>query len=124
MTAAPSILFDSVVPLVSEDGAEMLAKDAASRDFVADAFAHLKFIGFTAAAGPLLTAGGVRPTPMKGLSNSPPVHSCSRSSKPAASCVSGQGIARRAVTVRSGAKSDRRNIRALRLSDNRSLSLQ
>jgi catalase len=63
----PSVLFDAVVLLVSEEGAEMLAKDAAARDFVADAFAHLKFIGFTVAAGPLLAAGGVAADADEGL---------------------------------------------------------
>ena len=55
----PSVLFDAVVLLPSADGAAMLAKDATARDFVADAFAHLKFIGYAAAAEPLLKKAGV-----------------------------------------------------------------
>src|SRR3954469_13317741 len=47
----PSVLFDAVALLVSEEGAHRLAHEAAARDFVADAFAHCKFIGFSAAAG-------------------------------------------------------------------------
>ena len=37
----------------------MLAREASARDFVADAFAHLKFIGYGAAAEPLLQKAGV-----------------------------------------------------------------
>lgn len=55
----PSVLFDAVALLVSQDGAEKLAGEAAARDFVADAFAHLKFIGLVAAAKPLLDKAGV-----------------------------------------------------------------
>jgi catalase len=63
----PSVLFDAVVLLLSEEGADMLARDAAARDFVADAFAHLKFIGFAASAVPLLAAAGVAADADEGL---------------------------------------------------------
>ncbi|TPN86542.1 catalase [Mesorhizobium sp. CU2] len=63
----PSVLFDAVVLLVSEQGAELLAKDAAARDFVSDAFAHLKFIGFVEGAKPLLAIAGVAPDADEGL---------------------------------------------------------
>ena len=53
----PSVLFDTVVLLLSEEGAERLTGEAAARDFVADAFAHCKFIGFTAEAMPLTAKG-------------------------------------------------------------------
>ena len=36
----PSVLFDAVALILSEEGAERLAGEAAARDFVADAFAH------------------------------------------------------------------------------------
>lgn len=49
----PSVLYDAVAVLVSKDGAEHLASRAPARDFVTDAFAHQKFIGFTEAAKPL-----------------------------------------------------------------------
>jgi catalase len=55
----PSVLFDAVALLVSAEGAEMLAAKAVARDFVADAFAHLKFIGFSETAKPLLEKAGV-----------------------------------------------------------------
>ncbi|KJS32358.1 MAG: catalase [Desulfatitalea sp. BRH_c12] len=55
----PSVLFDAVVLLPSEEGAKILARDATARDFVSDAFAHCKFIGYCAAAKPLLEAAGI-----------------------------------------------------------------
>jgi catalase len=55
----PSVLFDAVVLLPSEQGALLLAKEPTARDFVADAFAHLKFIGYADAALPLLKKAGV-----------------------------------------------------------------
>jgi catalase len=49
----PSVLFDSVVLLTSEDGANQLAIYPAARDFVTDAFTHCKFIGYVEGAMPL-----------------------------------------------------------------------
>jgi catalase len=43
----PSSLFDHVAVIASDDGAQRLAGMAAAQDFVRDAFAHLKAIGFT-----------------------------------------------------------------------------
>ena len=37
-----------------------LARDPAARDFVTDAYAHCKFVGYVADALPLLDATGVR----------------------------------------------------------------
>lgn len=56
----PSVLFDAVALLASDDGAELLAGDAAAKDFVSDAFAHCKFIGYTAEAAPLFAAAGIQ----------------------------------------------------------------
>ncbi|MES0196067.1 catalase [Mesorhizobium sp. M0011] len=63
----PSVLFDAVVLLLSEAGAELLLKEAAAKDFVSDAFAHCKFIGFTTGAEPLLIKAGVAPDADEGL---------------------------------------------------------
>ncbi|MER9163211.1 catalase [Mesorhizobium sp. M0715] len=63
----PSVLFDAVVLLLSEAGAELLVKEAAAKDFVSDAFAHCKFIGFTTGAEPLLIKAGVAPDADEGL---------------------------------------------------------
>ena len=63
----PSVLFDAVALILSEEGAERLTGEAAARDFVADAFAHCKFIGFTAGAVPLLQKAGVDPEADEGL---------------------------------------------------------
>ncbi len=56
---APSVLFDAVAILVSEQGGETLAKDAAAREFVTDAFAHAKFIAYVTEAMPVLTGAGI-----------------------------------------------------------------
>ncbi|MCG6114846.1 MAG: catalase [Mesorhizobium sp.] len=57
----PSVLYDAVALIVSPEGAEKLVKEATARDFVADAFAHCKFIAHTEAAQPLLDKAGVEP---------------------------------------------------------------
>jgi catalase len=54
-----SVLFDAVAVLPSAAGVTMLTKDAASKDFVADAFSHCKFIAYNEAATPLLVAARV-----------------------------------------------------------------
>ncbi|MBN9074692.1 MAG: catalase HPII [Rhizobiales bacterium 65-79] len=63
----PSVLFDAVALVLSEEGAERLTGEAAARDFVADAFAHCKFIAFTSGALPLLQKAGVDPEADEGL---------------------------------------------------------
>ncbi|QCB55741.1 catalase [Sphingopyxis sp. PAMC25046] len=55
----PSVLFDAVAILVSEEGAGALGTDATAKDFVTDAFAHCKFIGHSADAVALLEAAGI-----------------------------------------------------------------
>ena len=55
----PSVLYDAVVLLVSQEGAKLLAKEPVARDFIADAFAHMKFIGYTAAAAALFEKAGI-----------------------------------------------------------------
>ena len=55
----PSVLYDAVAVLPSEDGVKLLVTNPAARDFVADAFAHLKFIGYVDAAMPLFEKAGI-----------------------------------------------------------------
>lgn len=55
----PSVLFDAVAILPSADGGERLALDPAARDFAANAFAHAKFIAYTAEATPLFEKSGI-----------------------------------------------------------------
>jgi catalase len=50
----PSVLFDAVALLPSAEGVMLLANEPTARDFVADAFAHLKFIAFGPHTRPLL----------------------------------------------------------------------
>jgi catalase len=55
----PSVLYDAVALLTSEDGALALAGQPAARDFVTDAYAHCKFIGYDSTARALLAATGM-----------------------------------------------------------------
>ena len=55
----PSVLYDAVALLPSANGIADLVKEAAARDFVADAFAHCKFIGYVEDALPLMQKAGI-----------------------------------------------------------------
>jgi len=55
----PSVLYDAVALLPSRDGAALLRNEATVRDFIADAFAHQKFVGYVDAARPLFVKAGV-----------------------------------------------------------------
>jgi catalase len=63
----PSVLYDAVALLPSEDGAKLLAQEPAARDFVADAFAHMKFIGYVESAALLFEKAGVSETRDEGF---------------------------------------------------------
>jgi catalase len=58
---APSVLYDAIVVLASEQGATRLAAQPAARDFVSDAFAHCKLIGYANGATGLFNAAGLAP---------------------------------------------------------------
>lgn len=60
INGGPSVLYDAVVLLLSNSGAELLAQESTARDFIADAFAHCKFIGYTKAALALFDKAGLR----------------------------------------------------------------
>jgi catalase len=61
LAGSPSQIFDAVAVVLSEDGCQALVKQAAAVQFVMDAFGHLKAIGASAAAKPLLEKAGVQP---------------------------------------------------------------
>jgi catalase len=61
LAGMPSVLFDAVALVVSKDGCRELLGDSAATDFVAHAFAHLKAIGHTEEARPLLEQANVEP---------------------------------------------------------------
>ncbi len=56
---SPSVLYDAVALLPSKAAMADLIKESTARDFVADAFAHCKFIGYVEAALPLLDKAGI-----------------------------------------------------------------
>jgi catalase len=55
----PSVLFDAVAIIVSAEGASLLSRDAAAKDFATDAFAHCKYIGFSAEARAIFEKAGI-----------------------------------------------------------------
>lgn len=59
LSGSPSVLFDAVAVVLNEQGTKSLLKESAAVQFIADAFAHLKAIGHTSAARPLLDKAGV-----------------------------------------------------------------
>ncbi len=59
LAGGPSVLFDATYVALSANGAALLSKEAAAVAWVHDSFSHLKVIGATADAQPLLTAAGV-----------------------------------------------------------------
>jgi catalase len=61
VNGGPSVLYDAVAILLSAEAAKLLAGEATARDFVADAFAHAKFIAYAESARPLLDRAGVQP---------------------------------------------------------------
>ncbi len=59
LAAAPSIFFDAVAIVISAAAGPVFARDAAAVDFLRDAFGHLKVIGYTSGAAPLLQAAHI-----------------------------------------------------------------
>ncbi len=64
---APSVLYDAVALLISENGAQLLGSESTARDFIADAFAHVKFIGYVNSALPLMQRAGIENESDRGL---------------------------------------------------------
>jgi len=61
LAGAPSVLWDAVAIALSAEGTATLLKEGAAVQFVMDAFGHLKAIGHTPEAKPLLDKAGVVP---------------------------------------------------------------
>ncbi|WP_070152821.1 catalase [Sphingobium phenoxybenzoativorans] len=61
LAGSPSQIFDAVAVVLSEEGCATLLKEAAAVDFLMNAFGHLKAIGASDAAQPLLNKAGVEP---------------------------------------------------------------
>jgi catalase len=59
LAGTPSQLFDAVAIILSDEGCAAMVKEGAAVQFVMDAFGHLKAIGASDAARPLLDKAGV-----------------------------------------------------------------
>jgi catalase len=55
----PSVLYDAIALLPAAAAIDDLLQESTPRDFVADAFAHCKFIGYGDAATPLFAKAGI-----------------------------------------------------------------
>ncbi|MBS0234811.1 MAG: catalase [Proteobacteria bacterium] len=55
----PSVLYDAVALIFSEEQANVLAKDAVSKDFLRDAFAHCKFVAYSPRVQSFIAAAGL-----------------------------------------------------------------
>ena len=63
LAGTPSMVFDAVAVILSEEGGDMLLSESAAIDFVRDAFGHLKAIAADAGAQKLLDRAGVENDP-------------------------------------------------------------
>ncbi|MCA1788986.1 MAG: catalase [Thioalkalivibrio sp.] len=61
LAGTPSVLFDAVAVLLSDEGARALSREAAAIDFVRDAFGHLKAIAVDKGGRALMDAANVVP---------------------------------------------------------------
>jgi catalase len=59
INGGPSVLYDAVMVLATQEGAKKLAGIPEAKDFVSDAFAHMKYIGYTKDAMALFEAAGL-----------------------------------------------------------------
>jgi catalase len=67
LAGTPSVFFDAVVVLLSDEGAKALVTESAAIDFVRDAFGHLKAIAVDQGGHALLKAANIAPD--AGVSN-------------------------------------------------------
>jgi catalase len=61
LAGTPSVMVDAIAVVLSKEGTDLLLKESAAVQFVMDAFGHLKAIGHTPEAKPLLDKAGVQP---------------------------------------------------------------
>jgi catalase len=61
LLGSPSQLFDAVAVVLADGGCKMLLQEAAAIQWLMDAFGHLKGIGYSEAAKPLLDKAGIQP---------------------------------------------------------------
>lgn len=61
LAGTPSVVLDAVALVLSKEGCAALLNESAAVEFAQHAFGHLKAIGFTSEAQPLLDKAGVKP---------------------------------------------------------------
>lgn len=60
LAGSPSVIFDAVVVILSDESAKKMAQDMAACDFVREAFSHLKAIAYDAGGDILLHAANIK----------------------------------------------------------------
>jgi catalase len=60
LAGTPSIMFDAIAVILSEEGVKLLARESAAIDFLHDAFAHLKAIAFDKVGQKLLLRANIK----------------------------------------------------------------
>lgn len=63
LAGTPSVVFDAIAVVLSDDGAKVLMMESAAIEFVRDAFVHLKAIAAADGAKALLTKAYIRSDP-------------------------------------------------------------
>ena len=63
ISGGPSVMFDALVVALSAEAAEKLKRDGGALNWVRDAFAHLKVIGYTEGAASLIERAQIEPDP-------------------------------------------------------------
>ncbi len=61
LAGSPSVLFDAVAIMLTDEAARRLAREGAAVQFVADAFGHLKAIGYSQGSAALIERAGIEP---------------------------------------------------------------
>jgi catalase len=61
LAGTPSVIFDAVAVILSDEGAKMLEAESAAIEFVQNAFGHLKAIAFDKGGQVLLQKANIKP---------------------------------------------------------------
>jgi catalase len=67
LSGTPSVLLDAIALVLTKEAAGKLCGESSAIDFVSDAYVHLKAIGYSEEAKPLLDKAGV--VPGEGITN-------------------------------------------------------
>ena len=114
LAGTPSVLFDAVALVLTREAAAKLAEEGAAVDFVRDAFGHLKAIGCTPDADPLLQKAGVaRDEGVTGLDKNSLARPASASSTVSRRCGRWRDAIARRMAISTRAREERGHCEAI-----------